>query len=499
MSNRARRILLIEPPFHRLFKETYSLDRFPLGLAYLAGAIRTGTPWEVQVYNADFAGPSEPIEVRYWVSKGFESHLHALQDSSAAIWREVAAVIQDFQPAVVGLTAKTQNFASACRVAEMVKRIDPDMRVIVGGPHASMVGREILRNPSIDVCVRGEGERTIVELLEALDRGADLGAVAGVVFRRGGEVVANPPRPLMNDLDSLPFPHQVAPAVLRDYSTYPRSAFRNIFATRGCPYQCLYCGSRNIWGRSVRYRSPDNVAAEIRGLRAGGLRFVNFDDDLFGVRRDYTEALCRAIRTQCRGVAWSCETHVNLIDRATVETMKAGGCYKINLGIESGNDEILRAIHKNITIASALAACREIKRSRLELVTFFMVGFPQETEQTLADTRAAMEAVRCDTVVYSIFTPYPNTEAYELCRQMGLIGEDFDPTLYNHQSPANCFCKAIPPGRFRELLGPIEREVDRRNRRNRLKRIFSRTTLRRAGELGWRQSFRKIRRVLLGI
>jgi tRNA A37 methylthiotransferase MiaB len=499
MSNQARRILLIEPPFQRLFKETYSLDRFPLGLAYLAGAIRMGTPWEVQVYNADFAGPCEPIEVRYWASEGFENYLRALRDPSAAIWQEVAAVVGDFQPTVVGITAKTQNFASACRVAELVKRIDPDVRVIVGGPHASMVGRDVLQNPSIDVCVRGEGERTIVELLSALDREADLGAVAGVVFRRGREVVVNPPRPLMDDLDGLPFPQDVAPGVLRDYPQYPRSAFRNIFATRGCPYQCLYCGSRNIWGRAVRYRSPDNVAAEIRGLRAGGLRFVNFDDDIFAVRRDYTEALCRAIRTQCPGVAWSCETHVKLIDRSTVETMKAGGCYKINLGIESGNNDILRAIRKNITIESALAACREIKRSGLELVTFFMVGFPQETEQTLADTRTAMEAVRCDTVVYSIFTPYPNTEAHELCRQMGLIGEDFDPTLYNHQSPANCFCAAIPPQRFRELLSQIERQVDRRNRRNRLKRIFSRTTLRRARELGWRQSFWKIRRVLLGM
>ncbi len=495
----APRILLIEPPFQRLFKSTYSLDRFPLALGYLSGVIRRDTDWRLRAYNADFCGQSEPVRVSFLASEGFASYLETLRNPSAAIWREVRSVIVRYAPDVVGISSKSQNFASARIVGRLAKEVNPSTIVVLGGPHASLVGAGALADcDDIDIAVCGEGEATIVELLRAIRSGAPLGGIDGIVFRRNGRIVQNPPRKLMDDLDALPFPHAAAGQVLDDFEKYPLPAFRSVFATRGCPYRCFFCGSSGIWTRRVRFRSPDNVVAEIRALQERGLRFVHFDDDTFGVNRRYLFELCDAINKHCRGLKFSCELHVNLVDDETISRMKSAGCFSIQLGIESGNDRVLQAIRKDITIRRALDACETIRRNGLEVVAFFMVGFPQETEDTLADTAAAMQRAACDVLVYSIFTPYPGTEAFEKCRQLGLVGDDYDASLYNHQSPANCFTSNIPPARFRELVSRIEKMVDRRNARARRRKIFSRVGFQRMREMGLRESLRKAVRVFFG-
>ncbi len=144
--------------------------------------------------------------------------------------------------------------------------------------------------------------------------------------------------------------------------------------------------------------------------------------------------------------------------------MKKSGCTMIQLGIESGNNQILRAIRKGYTVEEAFEACEVIRRQGIGLETFFMVGFPQETESTLRDTLKAMERVECQKMIYSIFTPYPGTEAFEYCKVKGLIGKSHDPSLHNHQSPANAFCVALPRGVFRSIASEIEQVVDEKNR-----------------------------------
>jgi radical SAM superfamily enzyme YgiQ (UPF0313 family) len=498
MSAGGRSILLVEPPFNRLFKNTYSLDRFPLALGYLSGVIREQTGWTVAAYNADFSSLAEPLKYGYLSGEGFRNYRRALADESAGIWAEVRSVLTERRPGVVGISSKSQNFASACRVARIAKEVDPAVIVVVGGPHASMVGADVLKCPDIDVAVQGEGERTVVELLRAIEAGGDLGGVAGIACRGPAGVVQTPPRPFIDDLDALPVPHAHAPEVLVGHRQYPVTAFKYVFATRGCPYQCTFCGSHRIWSRRVRFRSPENVAAEIQGLQKMGLRLVHFDDDTFGIDRGYIARLCDAIASRCPGVRWSCELHVKLVDAPTLSRMKAAGCYSVQLGIESGNDEVLRGIRKNCTIQEALAAASLIKSAGLELTAFFMVGFPQETEQTLRDTLSAMEQVRADTVVFSIFTPYPGTEAFEQCRSSGLIADDFDVSLYNHHSPENCFSVHIPRDRFGELVRQAEKTTDRRNARSRLRRVLSGTTWARIRELGLLGSLRKAARTFLG-
>ncbi|OGP93459.1 MAG: hypothetical protein A2Z19_02395 [Deltaproteobacteria bacterium RBG_16_54_18] len=491
-------IVLIEPPFYRLFKDTYSLDRYPLSLGYLAGTIKKETSWDVTVYNADFYPHSESIKVGYLTSTGFDNYVNNLKNASNGVWEEIKSTIRDHKPFVVGISAKSQNFASACIVAKLVKEFNRQTLVIVGGPHPSMVGSDVLKCPDIDVGVSGEGENTIVELLEAIEHGKKFDGINGIIYRKNNQIVKNAPRKFVDDLDSLCFPHESAPEVLKDYDHYPLTAFRNIFATRGCPYNCFFCGSQKIWSRRVRFRSPDNVAREINILRKKGLKIINFADDTFGVNRKYLNDLCNALIRHCPGLKWSCEIHIKLIDEQTIYLMQKAGCYSIQVGIESGNNEILKQMRKKITIEEALSACNIIKKYDIELHPFFIVGFPQETEDTLNDTVVAMKKIDCDNLVYSIFTPYPGTEAFALCKKNGLIADNYDVSLYNHQSPANCFCRNISPERFRILAAKIEKMVDRKNSLNRIRRVFSSNTVKRIQELGIRKSLQKGVRVFIG-
>lgn len=498
MERNQHRILLIEPPFYRLFKNEYSLDRYPLSLGSLAGVIKERTDWDVMVHNSDFYPNSETMTIRYITTKGFDNYLNSLKDMSKRIWGEIKSTISEYKPTVVGISAKSQNFASACIVAKLAKEINKQIIVIVGGPHPSMVGAEVLNCPDIDIAVTGEGENTIVEILDTLDRQKGFDGIRGIIFRKNGMIIENEPREFIENLDLLPFPHKNAPEVLKDYSQYPKTAFKNIFTVRGCPYDCFFCGSRKIWSQKVRYRSPENVIKEIKSLQKKGLRLIHFDDDTFGINKKYINDLCSALIIHCPGLKWSCELHVKLTDEQTISLMKRAGCCSVQIGIESGNNEILKEMRKNITIEEALSACKIIKEHGIRLEPFFMVGFPQETEESLNDTVKAIKKIDCDQVTYSIFTPYPGTEAFEFCKEKGLIDSSYDVSLYNHQSPANSFCINITPERFRMLASKIEKMVDRKNSLNRIKKIFSLNTFSRMQEYGIGKSLKKGIRIFLG-
>jgi anaerobic magnesium-protoporphyrin IX monomethyl ester cyclase len=467
------RILLIEPPFNRLHKNTYSLNRLPLSLAYLAGVIKKHTHWDVMVYNADFISHDEPIILNYITGAGFQNYLENLGDSAKPIWQKIKGTIEDFAPSIVGISCKSQNFASASRVAQLAKTVNKDIVVIIGGPHPSLQKAEVLKEECFDIGVFGEGEITILEVLQAQSGHKALSQIPGIVYREGGKVVINSNRELINDLDTLPFPISTAPEVLKDYSKYPKDAFRNIFAIRGCPYNCSFCGSRYIWTRKPRFRSVENILQEIKEIQKLRINWIHFDDDTFGIKRSFIKELANGMARQCPDISWSCEMHVNLVDTEIISLMKKAGCKAIQMGVESGNNGILKEIRKGINIEDAINAARIIKKANIGLELFFMVGFPQETEETLNDTFKAIKNIPCDNIIYSIFTPYPGTEIFDYCKQEGIITDNYDVSMCNHQSPINYFSPKIPREKFYALVRLMEREIDRLNSYKKLKRIFS--------------------------
>jgi radical SAM superfamily enzyme YgiQ (UPF0313 family) len=469
---RKNKILLIEPPFYRLYKDSYSLCKYPLSLGYLAGTIKKETNWDVMVYNTDFSPKNGMVDLAYLTGIGFKNYLNNLNNLSSSLWKKIKSTIEEYKPTVIGISSKSQNFRSSCIIAKFAKEIDSKIIVVVGGPHPSMIGVDILKDRNIDVSVKGEGEITIIELLNAIDKQETFNNVNGIIYRNDSQIVENPSREYIKDLDSLCFPHQYASEVLKDYDQYPKQAFQSIFATRGCPYSCFFCGSRNIWSKKTRFRSAMNVINEIKSLQQMEINFIHFDDDTFGINKEYINQLCNSIIQNCPGLKWSCEIHVNLVDEQSIALMKKAGCTLIQVGIESGNNEMLKRIRKGITIEKAISATNIISRCGIALSAFFMIGFPEETEETLNDTMKTMEKIN-GTIYYSIFTPYPGTEAFQFCKEKGLIDTNYDVSLYNHQSPENCFCMNLTKEQFRTRASEIEIFVDRHNKNQQLKQILS--------------------------
>lgn len=457
-----KRLLLLEPPFHRLYSDSYGLKRFPLGLGYLAGAARKLEGWSVGLYAADFHPDPDPFDQVYLAGEGYERYLRRLNDPSARVWKELAGKVRDFNPDVVGITIKTPALASAEITARLVKSIRPETLVVVGGPHASAMGGKLLERPCFDSVVMGQGEEALVRLLTAVQAGAKPPPLT--------------PSPRFRDriseteaLDRMEFPHLAARSCLIDGQAYPAQAFGHVFTARGCPNNCSYCSSSVVWGRTVRTRSPRSVRLEIESLLALGVKRIHFDDDTFGPFPARLKELCREIGSISPSFEFSCETHVSLVSERNLEMMARAGCRMIQLGLESGDDAVLAANRKRTTAARALKACQAVKRQGMELQVFFMAGLPQDTEQSLLATLNLIRSVEMDKAIYSVFTPYPGTEAWRTCLELGLVNEDYDFSLHNHQSPANFFCPAVRPERFRELAREMESAVREKNRAFRAK------------------------------
>lgn len=457
------RVLLIDPPFYRLYKDTYGLCKYPLGMAHLAATIREFTAAEVRVINVDFHPSPEPFSAAYLTTEGFASYRRNLTDQDHPAYDRLQRCLHDFTPNLVGITVRTPVLGSALLCARIVKATVPEALVVAGGPHPTVTGADLLAHPDIDMVALGEGESTIKDIITAMASSIPPESVPGLIIRRNGHFRWTGSRSMPADIDSLPFAHKYAEDVLEDYGHYPPSAFGYVFSSRGCPFGCAFCSSPSVWGRKVRCQSPERLLAELAALRRRGVTHVHFDDDTFGLTEKRLLVVCRALEEAQLGLTFSAETHVRLISEASVAAMARAGFSRVQLGLESGDNNILARIGKGITVEQALTAARRIKDAGLGLEAFFMVGFPEETETSLAATRRLMEILDCDKLIYSIFTPYPGTRLYHHCLQVGLIRPDHDYSRHNHQSPENCFCPQIPPDRFRILAQEIETLVTAKN------------------------------------
>jgi len=463
ISDELNNILLIEPPFFRLYKETYRLVKFTLSLGYLAGAILTfKKDWNVKVLNADFSPEDHLIDYSHLTGVGFKNYLQNLKDINYVAWDGIKEVVETFRPKVIGITAKSQNFAAARMIAKISKQMNQDCLVVLGGPHASMAKEQVLKDEeAIDFSVIGEGEETIVDILKYAEGEINKHNIPGIIHREKGEIVINEKRELMFDLEKFPFVLDVAKRVLIDYEKYPIAAFRYLFALRGCPYNCSFCGSREVWTRKVRFRSVDNVIAEIKDLYENGITSVHFDDDTFGIQQSWIRELCIKLKKECPKINFSCEIHCKVVNDDIIGLM------------ESGNNWMLKKLRKGINTQDVLDTCSIIKKHNIHLQTFFIVGFPDETMETLNDTINFMSIVPTDTIIYSIFTPYYGTELFKDCEEKGIIPENFDVSLYNHQSPENYFCPNIPKNVFVKKIRKLEKKIDRINNTRRIKALFS--------------------------
>lgn len=385
-----RNILLIYP------KYTYPRKSPPLGLAYLASFVRKEgyRPLVIDLNIDDYS------------DEGF-SQLVKRQD-----------------PLVVGISFMTNQYREASRLSNLLKKALPTTYIAVGGPHVSALPKEILREcPAIDFSVIGEGEVTLLELVNELDSGErDFHHIDGLCFRDKGAIIQTRPRDLIKDVDSLPFPAWDL-IKLQEYSVFSIQE-GNTFAllsSRGCPYHCIFCDSNTIFGRNFRGRSARNIFSEIEFLhQIYGMRQFDFVDDMITMKKDRIKELCRLIKGSDIPFKWMANARVNTIDEEILRVMKESGCIRIDVGVESGDPSVRERVKKGITNEQIINAHKWAKKIGLQIGAFTMVGNLGETMGSVKMTAELLKDIGEDVMV-SIACPFPGTELYQIAKENGYL------------------------------------------------------------------------------
>jgi len=363
------------------------------------------------------AGITQPLGAGYIAayleSRGLSAAIldNSIELLDGAAFRDRVAGLS---PLAVGFTVCSSSHNTALRLAGLVKETDPSITVVMGGVHPSALPDKMLENKNVDIVVRGEGEETSYELITALKSGTGLSGVNGIVYREGTRRMETPPRKLIEDLDSLPFPaHHLMPMdkyglpASRRLTNKPAAS---LATSRGCPYKCRFCSHNSVFGGKVRLRSPQNVMAEIKRLaEQHGVGELLFWDDSFLLDKNRAVEICRLIRESGLDLTWSCSSRADHITPELAATLRGAGCRMILFGVESGSEKILSSVNKGTRpgqIRNAVKACRDAG-----ILSFcsFIIGTPDETEETIRETKEFVKALDPDFSIFCIFAPLPGS------------------------------------------------------------------------------------------
>lgn len=376
----------------------------------------------------------------------------------------MAEMIIREQPDYLGISSTTLGIFKAAGLAELVKQALPGVITILGASHVTALPQDTMANfPCFDYGVIGEGEVTLIALLACLENHGDLAQVAGIVFRRGGEIVITAPRELLKDIDSLGLP---AWDLLPDISKYrlPAQSSRNspvmpLLTSRGCPCHCAFC-DRSMFGARVRLHSAEYVLEMMRVLQDKyGVKEFHIEDDIFTIVGERLRQICQAMLDQNVRASWSCFSRVDSkIDLELMRLMKKSGCWQIKYGIESGSQRVLDIVKKGITIAQIESSVARAKQAGLMVKGFFILGLPGETEESIAETLRLMKRVPFDDISFSFFTPYPGTAIYMHKEDFGRYGT----YSANSWDELNTYAPAfIPNGFTYEKLQSFHKKIVR--------------------------------------
>lgn len=419
------KILLIEPPFAR-FMGFYRYF-FPFSLCSLSAYLKE-RGHDILIYDADHG--EKPVNMNSTdMLNVYHRYLEGIKDAAHPIWAEAREAIRDFQPEVIGITFMSTKQGSVQNLTRIAREEFPQVPVVLGGAHPSVLYEDSLRDIPADFVVMGEGEETFAELLEFLqaDR-TDYINIQGLAFRGPeGKVEAASPRPLIKELDLLPFPDRES---LHKVSSYRPEDMSMIMTSRGCPYNCTFCSS--LWERRTRYRSIPNIIAEIEYIRD---RFrsstIFFKDDTFTLNRKRVFAFCDALEAKGLQIDWECLTRIELVDEALIRRMQESGMFNLKIGIETGSQRLLKVSNKNLTLKDIRRGAEVLNRLGQKWSAFFMLGFPDETEEEVALTRKLIEEIRPTYVSMSVLAPYPGCEIYYKLLEKGAIDGNTDWNLYD--------------------------------------------------------------------
>jgi len=339
-------------------------------------------------------------------------------------------------PDVVGLSCFTFQRRETLELARSLRERRPGPRplILVGGPHATFLAREILeRCPWVDAVAAGEAEETVLELAERLQTGRAAAGIPGLFVRTGqGRVEVPPPRRPPGDLDRFPSP---AEADIEILGVEKRFQLRHLLTGRGCAYRCTFCAAPALRAGSPGTHSVDRVLREMISLRdRWGLLYFSFRNDTFTADPQWTREFCRRVIEERLDILWDCQSSVSALDPETLVWMRRAGCLQIQLGIESGSEEILRALGKPFALRKVREAVEACRRVGL-LVSFYAVtGVPGERLRHVEATEKLVRALRPSSLVVSRLAAYPGTA----------LARDIRPAVWFEREEESLFLREDP-------------------------------------------------------
>lgn len=398
------KVLLINPPRENeiignnpsIIEEERGLNP-PLGLLYIAGYLERHAKHNITI---------------------IDSQVEKLDYSSLAVR------ISSVSPDVVGLTTMTMTLIDVIKTKNIVKRIDKNIKIVLGGPHVHLFPEETINLKNVDYLVLGEGEEAFKELLDNIDDKAALRGIHGLVFKDDDVIVNTGIRPAIKDLDNLPFPaRHLVP--YKKYSSLlsVRDIATTVFTSRGCPFKCTFCDRPHL-GKVFRARTAKNVVDELEECVKIGINEFLFYDDTFTVNKQRAIDICKEIVKRNLDIGWDIRTRVDTIDEELIRHLKKAGCQGIHYGIEAGTEKILKVLNKHITINQAKEVFDLTRKYKIPILAYFMIGNPEETRDDIYSTFKVMRALNPDYVHITILTPFPGTKIYFDGLKKGIIKKD---------------------------------------------------------------------------
>ncbi len=393
----SERILLIRPNHTQDRKDDYVT--FPLGLGYIA-AVLIKRGYKVCVIDL------------------------TLEDVN---YDDLENRIKKFDPNIIGISALSYEYLQVKKLSAYLKRVIP-CKIVLGGHLATYNYDLVLKKIGVDICVIGEGELTIVDLLENL---FSLTEVKGIAYKEDGKIILNAPRELISDLDTLPFPAYE----LFDINEYSEFLMKDIYMShkylpkkkthrkmtlesgRGCPFACQFCSKVFT---TIRRESVDRIIEEIKYLKERyAIDVFGFQDELFFLNRNYINEFCQKIRPL--GVSWYGDARVDTVDRETLEMIVKSGCLTISFGVESGSEKILKNMNKKTTPSQIEETLKNALEVGLPTCMGLILGYPGEDKQSVQDTIDLLKRVGHPGIRFRYITPYPGSPLYNHCIENGLI------------------------------------------------------------------------------
>ena len=397
----AYRLVLMQPPLRNVVscatpdyvsRNTGHLP--PIGLLYIQAAVENSRH-ESMFLDADLEGWDHRQAAREALSHG---------------------------PDLVGLQATTFTLPDAYMVARQIKQLDPDVTVILGGPHPTIYPKQTAGLEAVDFAFAGEGEVDFVRFLDVFGDHKARANVPGIASKSNGEVTHTPSSGWLKDLDALKLPARRA-SRYKDYCSVlgERNSFTVMISSRGCPFDCIFC---NRMGRKYRCHCAQYVLDEIEDIISLGIENIFIHDDTFSLNRGRVQAICEGIIERGYRIEWDARTRVDCVDEPLLALMRKAGCRRLSFGVESGSPRVLKAMRKGIDLDRVEKVFQWSRKEGIVTLADFMLGNISETRQDIERTLEFAAKINPDFVQYSICSPYPGTPLYEIGLDRGMFQRD---------------------------------------------------------------------------